>query len=48
VLESARLLALTRAHPDLRGDFIVGFRLHDRPPWKRPAISLTRFETVAR
>ena len=47
VLESARLLALTRAHPALRGDFVLGFRLHEKPPWKRAAISITAFESVA-
>jgi len=46
VLESTRLLALTRAYPGLRGDFILGFRLHEKPPWKRPAINITAFESA--
>jgi copper chaperone CopZ len=44
VLESARLLALTRAHPGLRGDYVIGFRLHEKPPWKKPAIDITTFD----
>lgn len=47
VLESARLLALTRAYPSLRGDFTLGFRLHEKPPWKRPAIDITAFSSAA-
>jgi len=47
VLESARLLALTRAYPGLRGNFVLGFRLHEKPPWKRTAISITTFESAA-
>lgn len=47
VLESARLLALTRAHPGLRGQFILGFRVHEKPLWKRPSISITTFESAA-
>jgi hypothetical protein len=41
VLESARLLALFRGQPRLQGDYLIGFRLHEKPPWNRPAISLT-------
>ena len=41
VLESARLLALFREQPRLLGEYLVDFRLHEKPPWNRPAISLT-------
>jgi copper chaperone CopZ len=48
VLESSGLLALARSQPGLRGEFVLGFRLHDRPPWKRTSISITDFESIAR
>jgi hypothetical protein len=41
VLESARLLALFRGQPRLLGEYLIDFRLHEKPPWNRPAISLT-------
>jgi hypothetical protein len=41
VLESARLLALFREQPRLLGEYLVDFRLHEKPPWNRPAINLT-------
>ena len=46
VLEGQQLLALFRAYPTLRGEFLVGFRLHDRQALPRPAIALTSFELV--
>ena len=33
-----------KTHPGLKGDFVVGFRIHDHPNWKPPAASLTSFE----
>ena len=47
VLESHELLSLFRSNPGLRGEFLVGFRLHDRPPGTRPAIAITHFEPAA-
>jgi len=47
VLEGQQLLALFRSSPKLKGEFLVGFRLHERPSLVRPAIALTRFEPVA-
>jgi cation transport ATPase len=47
VLESATLLEMIRSHPGLRGEFIAGFRLFEKPPWNRPAISLREWEAVA-
>jgi copper chaperone CopZ len=47
VLESHELLSLFRSNPGLRGDFLVGFRLHDRPAGTRPAIAITHFEPAA-
>ena len=44
VLENHETLSLFRAHPELKGEFLVGFRLHEHPGWKRPAIALTRHE----
>jgi copper chaperone CopZ len=46
VLEGQRLLALFRGSPTLSGEYLAGFRLHDRPPNVRPAIALTRAERV--
>ena len=46
VLESGTLLEIIRSHPGLRGEFIVGFRLFEKPPWNRPAISLAEWEAV--
>jgi len=46
VLEGQQLLALFRVNPRLKGEFVIGFRLHDRQPLPRPAIALTRFEQV--
>lgn len=46
VLEGQQLLALFRSSPSLKGEFQIGFRLHERPPFARPAIALTRFEPV--
>ena len=48
VLESARLRALFREQPRLQGEYLVDFRLHEKPPWNRPAISLTGGSLVAR
>ena len=46
VLESATLLEMIRSHPGLRGEYIAGFRLFEKPPWNRPAISLREWEAV--
>ena len=46
VLESGTLLEISRRHPGLRGEFVVGFRLFEKPPWNRPAISLAEWEAV--
>ena len=46
VLESGTLLEIAKSHPGLRGEFIVGFRLFEKPPWNRPAISLAEWEAV--
>jgi copper chaperone CopZ len=46
VLESGTLLEIIRNHPGLRGEFVVGFRLFEKPPWNRPAISLAEWEAV--
>jgi copper chaperone CopZ len=42
VIESNGLLAMFRAYPSLKGDFVVNFRLHDRGPAARTTISITR------
>jgi copper chaperone CopZ len=46
VLEGQHLLALFRRNPTLRGDYVVGFRLHERSGVARPAIAVTRVEPV--
>jgi copper chaperone CopZ len=46
VLESGTLLEIARSHPGLRGEFIAGFRLFEKPVWNHPAISLTGWEAV--
>jgi copper chaperone CopZ len=47
VLESHELLSLFRWSPGLRGEFLVGFRLHDRPAGTHPSIAITHFEPAA-
>jgi copper chaperone CopZ len=42
VIESNGLLAMFRAYPTLKGDFVVEFRLHDRAPAAKATISVTR------
>lgn len=44
VLENEQLRRMFRKYPGLAGEFLVGFRLHEHPDWKPPAISITRFE----
>jgi copper chaperone CopZ len=44
VLEGSQLFHLFKKHPGLRGEFVIGFRLHDHPNWKPAAISITSFE----
>ena len=44
VLEGYALLALFRANPTLRGDFLVGFRLNEKPSAARPSISIMTWE----
>jgi hypothetical protein len=46
VLESGTLLEIIRSHPGLRGDFVAGFRLFEKPAWNHPAISLTGWEAI--
>ena len=46
VLESATLLEIIRSHPGLKGDFVAGFRLFEKPAWNHPAISLTGWEAI--
>lgn len=46
VLEGQQLRALFRGSPALKGEYLLGFRLHDRPPFARPAIAVTRFERL--
>lgn len=41
VIESNGLLAMFRAYPALKGDFVVEFRLHDRGPVGKSTISVT-------
>jgi copper chaperone CopZ len=47
VVESNGLLAMFRAYPTLKGDYVVEFRLHDRPPATRPTISIVRGQPAA-
>jgi copper chaperone CopZ len=42
VIESNGLLAMFRAYPALKGDFVVEFRLHDRVPAAKATISVVR------
>jgi copper chaperone CopZ len=42
VIESNGLLAMFRAYPTLRGDYVVEFRLHDRGAANKATISITR------
>lgn len=44
VLEGHRFLQLSRRHPGLKGEFRIGFRLHDHRYWSPPGISITRFD----
>jgi copper chaperone CopZ len=46
VLESGTLLEIIRSHPGLKGDFVAGFRLFEKPAWNHPAISLTGWEAI--
>jgi copper chaperone CopZ len=46
VLESGTFLEMIRSHPGLRGEFVAGFRLFEKPAWNRPAISLTGWEAI--
>jgi copper chaperone CopZ len=47
VLEGSELLRFLKAYPRAEGEFLVGFRLHDRPQWKPAAITITSFEPSA-
>ena len=47
VLEGSELLRLFKIDPRLQGEFLVGFRLHDHPRWKRPAIAIRSVERVS-
>lgn len=44
VLEGAELRRLVRSHPGLRGEYVVGLRIHDHPNWKPAAASITYFD----
>jgi len=46
VLESGTLLEIIRSHPGLKGEYVAGFRLFEKPAWNRPAISLTGWQAV--
>ncbi len=46
VLEDGALRRLFQGYPGLKGDFVVGIRIHDHPNWKPPAASITSFEAV--
>lgn len=46
VLESGTLLEIVRSHPGLKGEFVAGFRLFEKPVWNHPAISLTGWEAI--
>ena len=46
VLEGQQLRALFRGSPALKGEYLLGFRLHDRASFARPAIAVTRFERL--
>jgi copper chaperone CopZ len=46
VLEGQQLRAMFLGSPALKGEYLLGFRLHDRPPFNRPAIAVTRFERL--
>lgn len=46
VLESGTLLEIIRSHPGLKGDFVAGFRLFEKPAWNHPSISLTGWEAI--
>ena len=47
VLEGGELLRLLRTYPRADGEFLVGFRLHDRSRWRPAAITINSFELVA-
>ncbi len=47
VLEGSELLRLLKTHPRAEGEFLVGFRLHERPEWKPAAITIRSFEPSA-
>jgi copper chaperone CopZ len=46
VLEDGALRRLFQEYPGLKGDFVVGIRIHDHPSWKPPAASITSFEPL--
>ena len=46
VLEGGELRRLFRTHPGLRGEYVVGFRIHDHPNWKPAAASITSFDLI--
>ncbi len=46
VLEDGELLRLIRGRPGLKGDYMVGIRIHDHPNWKPAAASITRFDVL--
>jgi len=46
VLEGFKLKSLFRSHPDLKGNFLVDFRLHDHRGWKVPAITIAAWEAL--
>jgi len=46
VLEGGELRRLFRTHPGLKGEYVVGFRIHDHPNWKPAAASITSFDVL--
>ncbi|HEU4401618.1 MAG TPA: heavy metal-associated domain-containing protein [Candidatus Polarisedimenticolia bacterium] len=43
VLEGNQLRRLFKEYRGVKGEFILGFRVHDHPSWKPPAISIISF-----
>ncbi len=44
VLEGSELRRLIKAHPGLKGEYVIAFRIHDHPNWKPAAASITSFD----
>jgi len=46
LLEDGEFLHLMKTHPGLKGEYAVGFRVHDHPSWKPPGASILSFEVM--